>query len=70
MGEKTEGFTIIPRFKTHQKTVLDSLAFNMYDKVNVFIKKVKLWERNCEGRDASWFPLLVTILPPLAEALR
>lgn len=36
----------------------DSHILNMYDKVNGFIKKVKLWERKCEDGDVSCFPLL------------
>lgn len=36
----------------------DSHVLNMYDKVNGFIKKVKLLERKCEDGDVSGFPLL------------
>lgn len=35
----------------------DSHLLHMYDKLNGYIKKIKLWERKCENGDVSCFPL-------------
>lgn len=36
----------------------ESHILKMYDKVKGFTKKLKLWEKKCDERDVSYFPLL------------